>query len=262
MKEYLVKRECAVRYLDLPGEEPPLVFIHGLGCASSFEYPAVAAQPPLRGRRAILIDLLGAGYSDRPPDFGYTVEDHAAYLCEMLVSLGLNDIVLIGHSLGGAVAICLSGLLQDRLRQLILTESNLDPSISAAGSTSRKIAVQSFEEFIERGYARMLVSAKRKNPLWGATFAHWLPAAVWRISRSAARGGSPSWRRQLYDLPKPKAFLIGERTLPSDDAEALSENGVRVEIIPNAGHSMALENPLALAGTIALLLSEVTEQST
>ena len=260
MKEYHLTPECAVRYLDLPGENPPIVFVHGLGCASSFEYPAVATQPPLKRHRAILIDLLGAGYSDRPSDFGYAVEDHAAYLNEMLISLGLVDIILFGHSLGGAVAICLSGLLKARLRQLILTESNLDPSITAIGSTSRKIASQPFKKFIERGYGQMLSSAKRKNPLWGATFAHWLPAAVWRISCSAARGGSPSWRQQLYDLPKPKAFLIGERTPPSGDAETLRANGVRVEIIPNAGHAMALENTLALASTMARLISDVEEQ--
>ena len=80
------------------------------------------ADPALSGRRALLIDRLGAGYSDRPDDFGYSVEDHAAYLYEMLVALDLRDIVLFGHSLGGAVAICLAGLLKRRLRQLILTE--------------------------------------------------------------------------------------------------------------------------------------------
>ena len=258
MKEYRLKGcGCAVRYLEFPGNEPPIVFLHGLGCASSFEYPSVAAQPPLSGRRAILIDLLGAGYSDRPADFSYTVEDHAAYLNEMLVHLDLNDIILFGHSLGGAVAICLAGLLQGRLRQLILTESNLDPS--AEGATSRKIGSQTYENFLSRGYDRMLARAQQKNPLWSATFAHWLPAAAWRISRSAMRGGTPSWRRQLYDLHIPKSFLFGEHTLPSADVAALRENGVRVEIIPNAGHSMALENPLALAKTVASIIADVTE---
>lgn len=258
MKEYRLSRGGhAVRYLEFPGEEPPIVFLHGLGCASSFEYPAVAAQPPLRGRRAILIDLLGAGYSERPANFGYSVEDHAAYLNEMLVSLDLREIVLFGHSLGGAVAICLAVLLKDRLRQLILTESNLDPS--EEGATSRIIGSQPYEDFIARGYDRMLAHAKQQNPLWGATFAHWLPASAWRLSSSAVRGGTPSWREQLYGLPIPKSFLFGAHTLPSDDVETLRENGIRVEIIPDAGHSMALENPLALAETLASIIADVSD---
>ena len=253
MKQYLLKNSgYAVRYHELPGAEPRLVFLHGLGCASSFEYPAVMAQPALRGRGALLIDLLGAGYSDRPLDFGYTVEEHAAYLFEMLCALDLHDILLFGHSLGGAVAICLSHLLGDRLHSLILTESNLDPS--PVGATSRKIGSQSNEAFLNHGYTDLLSRARRKNPLWGATLAHWLPEAAWRISRSAMRGGSPSWRQQLYDLDKPKSYLIGERSLPGEDAEALRAHGVRVEIIPDAGHSMALENPSALAETIAKIL--------
>jgi pimeloyl-ACP methyl ester carboxylesterase len=255
MKQYLIKNSgYAVRYQALPGVEPPLVFLHGLGCASSFEYCAVMAQPALLGRRALLIDLLGAGYSDQPRDFGYTVEEHAAYLNDMLRSLDLQQIVLFGHSLGGAVAICLAGLLQERLFSLILTESNLDPSHGRA--VSHKIGTQSSEVFLSHGYTDLLTLAQKRNPLWGAALAHWLPQAVWRISRSAIQSGSPSWREQLYDLAKPKAYLFGERTLPSTDVDALREHGVRVEIIPNAGHSMALENPAALASTIAAIIHD------
>ena len=258
MKQYLLKNEgYAVRYHELPGAEPKLVFLHGLGCASSFEYPAVMAEPALRGRSALLVDLLGAGYSDKPAAFGYTVEEHAAYLNEMLCALDRNNVVLVGHSLGGAVAICLAGLLGDRLHSLILTESNLDPS--PAGATSRKIGSQSCEAFLSLGYASLLARAQRSNPLWGATLAHWLPEAVWRVSRSAMRGGSPSWRQQLYDLKKPKSYLFGVRSLPSEDVEVLRAHGVRVELIPDAGHSMALENPKALAETIAAIMQDDQE---
>lgn len=259
MKQFIVKTcKAAVRYLDLPGAEPAVVLIHGLGCASSFEYPVVMSQAPLQGRRAILIDLLGAGYSDKPLDFGYAVEEHAAYLNDLLHELKLEEIILFGHSLGGAVAICLAGLLGDRLRQLILTESNLDPSSGRA--LSRKIGTQSFDDFTSHGYIDLLTKAQKRNPLWGATFAHWLPEAAWRISCSAVRGGTPSWRQQLYDLKKPKAYLFGELSLPSPDVEALRANGVRVEIIPNAGHSMALENPAALAETIAKIITDCAEE--
>lgn len=258
MKQYVLKNiQSTVRYHELPGTGPKLVFLHGLGCASSFEYPAVMAEPALCGRGALLIDLLGAGYSDKPLTFGYTVEEHAAYLNEMLCALNLRDIVLFGHSLGGAVAICLAGLLGDRLHSLMLTESNLDPS--PVGATSRKIGSQSCEAFLSHGYADLLTRAQRSNPLWGATLAHWLPEAAWRISSSAMRGGSPSWRQQLYDLKKPKSYLFGVLSLPSEDVDALRTHGVRVELIPDAGHSMALDNPKALAETIAAILQDCQE---
>ena len=259
MKEYKLKNGgYALRYHDLPGEEPALVMLHGLGCASSFEYPAVVSQPSLRGRRAILIDLLGAGYSDKPRNFGYTVEDHAFYLNEMLTALNLNKIILFGHSLGGAVAIALAILLGDRLRQLILTESNLDPS--PPGVTSRKIASYTQQDFLDSGYESILMRARKHNPLWAATLSHWLPEAAWRISRSAVRGGTPDWRQSLYSLQKPRSFFIGAQSLPDASDPALTEHGIRVETIPLAGHSMALDNPAALAERIAAVIADTTEE--
>lgn len=259
MKQFLLKNGYAVRYHDLPGAEPPLVFLHGLGCASSFEYPAVMAQPALAGRRALLIDLLGAGYSDHPPDFDYSVESHANYLNEMLRSLELTDIVLFGHSLGGAVAICLAGLLREQLSGLILTESNLDRS--PAGAVSRKIGTQSLEAFQSEGYRDLLRRAQKRNPLWGATLQSWLPQAAHGISCSGMRGGSPSWRQQLYHLPFPRAYIFGEHSLPSSDVEELQSHGIRVEVIPYAGHSMGLENPKGLAETIAQIMADRPEES-
>jgi pimeloyl-ACP methyl ester carboxylesterase len=55
----------------------PLIFLHGLGCASSFEYPHVALADPLAENHCFLVDFFGSGYSDRPKGFGYRVEDHA-----------------------------------------------------------------------------------------------------------------------------------------------------------------------------------------
>ncbi len=254
MKQYRLKNGSAVRYQDLPGTQPPLVILHGLGCASSFEYPAVMSSPALCGRRALLIDLLGAGYSDKPLDFDYSVEAHAAYLNEMLRSLDLDNIILFGHSLGGAVAICLTGLLKERLSNLILSESNLDKS--PIGAVSRKIGSQSLEAFLASGYADLLARAQKRNPLWGATLASWLPQAAWGLSRAAVRGGSPSWRQQLYELDLPRTFIFGELSLPSEDVDVLQAHGIRVEIIPYAGHSMALENPNALAETIASVIQD------
>ncbi|WP_159440335.1 hypothetical protein [Vibrio quintilis] len=36
--------QSVLRYHDIPGEKQPVVFIHGIGCASSSDYPAVVAQ--------------------------------------------------------------------------------------------------------------------------------------------------------------------------------------------------------------------------
>ncbi|WP_024470675.1 alpha/beta fold hydrolase, partial [Treponema pedis] len=84
----------------------------------------------------ILPDLLGAGYSDKPVDFEYTVTAHAEYLKDFITELGIKKLIIFGHSLGGAVAIELASLCGSLAAQLILSESNLDASKKGAVSYS------------------------------------------------------------------------------------------------------------------------------
>src|SRR6266536_3165602 len=52
----------------LPGREPARVFLAGLGLAAAAGFAHVVAEPELSGRRSLLVDCLGFGFSDRPPD--------------------------------------------------------------------------------------------------------------------------------------------------------------------------------------------------
>jgi len=121
----LAGQNAMLRFLDVPGSGTPLVFIHGLGCASSCDYPQVIADPALTGRRSILVDLLGSAYSDRPERFGYRVEDHARIVVELIQSLE-QEVDLFGHSMGGAVAIVAATMAPREVRRLVLAEPNLD----------------------------------------------------------------------------------------------------------------------------------------
>lgn len=107
MQEYTIRNtNYKIRHNDFCGEGLPIIFIHGLGCASSFDYVEIASKKEFLRHRRILVDLLGAGYSDKPLDFIYEVKNHAKYLSEFLEDLRLEQVIVFGHSLGGAIAIC------------------------------------------------------------------------------------------------------------------------------------------------------------
>ena len=76
------------------------------------------------------------------------------------------------------------------------------------------------------------------------------PAAAYGLSKSGARGGKNSWRTMLYELPMKKGFIFGEWSLPDKDHEILNKQGIHIETVINAGHSMAWENPTGLAAAI------------
>lgn len=236
-------------YEDLAGKGAPLLFLHGMGCASSFDYPEVADAAPLRRRRRILVDLLGSGYSDRPSDFDYTVSAHARVVAELVRALNLPSVCLYGHSLSGAIAIVVARSLRDRVARLVLSEPNLDPG---GGFISRGVARQSATTYVRRGHAALIRdSLHRGQTDWARTLALSFPAAFHREAVSLVEGSRPSWRRMLAKLPMPRTVLYGERSLPDPDTRRLREIGVRVKIVPGAGHGMAQDNPAGLARAIA-----------
>lgn len=242
-----------LRVHDLPGSDPPIVFLHGLGCACSCDYPRVAADPALAGRRMLLVDLLGFGFSDHPDEFGYAVEDHAQSVSALLDDLGLTIVDVFGHSMGGAVAIVVAARNRERVRRLVVSEPNLDPG---GGPFSRPIAAQSEAEYVARGHAGDVRRALADGHcIWAATLRVASPLAVHRGAVSLVRGGSPSWRDLLETLPLPRTIVFGERSLPDPDAERLPRSGVAVRIVPDAGHSMAFENPSGLAQALRDALS-------
>jgi haloalkane dehalogenase len=250
MREYRCEAAGGwLRYHDLPGDDLPILFIHGLGCASSLDYPAVASAIPLASHRRLLVDLLGSGYSDKPGDFDYSVSSHASSLAGIVESLGIDACAVFGHSMGGAIAIELAQKLGHRAQALVIGEGNLD---AGGGTFSRKIAAFTELEYSTGGHARIIrESAIGGNRLWAMGLSSASPIAIHREARSLVAGGSPSWRETLYALACRRSFIFGERSLPDPDAETLADRDIRVLTVPEAGHSMAWENPGGLAAAIA-----------
>ncbi len=249
MKEYTIKNSVyKIRYHDFEGKGIPILFIHGLGCSGSYDYPNVAVQTELLHNRRIMIDLLGAGYSDKPIHFNYTISEHAKYLCDFIEDLEIEQFILFGHSIGGAVALALANLCEEKVVNIILSEANLD---SGGGLTSSAIAAFGINEFVKTGFDKIIEENKKfHNERWVASFSLWLPQAAYLLSRSAVDGQEPTWREILYSLKCPKTFIYGEKSLPDPDMQILIENNIHIEIIQNAGHSMAWENPRGLAVAI------------
>jgi pimeloyl-ACP methyl ester carboxylesterase len=254
MKSFKLEAEQAsILYHDMPGVGSPLIFVHGLGCASSCDYPRIASDPALTGRRMLLVDLLGAGFSDRPKDFGYSIDDHARTLAELVARLDLESVTLFGHSMGGSVAIAAARLFGDRVRHLILGEPNLDPG---GGFYSRRIAEMSEADYVARGHDDLVrVSRLEGNNIWAASLSISAPYAIHRGATSLVASSKPTWREQLYDLSMPRTVIFGEASLPDEDTKRLPQQGVNVDIVPKAGHSMAWDNPPGLAAALRRALS-------
>jgi pimeloyl-ACP methyl ester carboxylesterase len=244
---------ATIRFHDIPGPGRPLVLLHGLGCASSCDYPRVVADPELGRRRLVLVDLFGSGFSDRPAGFPYTVEAHAEVLAGLVRALGIGHLDIYGHSMGGSIAIVAASLLGDQVSRLVVSEPNLDPG---GGAGSRGIAAQPEEAYVARGHDELARQAAADGDhVWAGSIAVSYPIGMHRAATSLVRGGTRSWRELLYELPLKRTVIFGERSLPDPDTDVLPASGVGVDIVPRAGHSMMWENPEGLARAIERALS-------
>jgi len=106
-----------IHYVDR-GQGPPLVLIHGLGgSAANFE----AIIPLLAQRfRVVAPDLLGFGFSDRPPAGDYSHQAQARLLREFMERLGIVRASLLGHSLGGLLALRFAFFFPGQVHRLVL----------------------------------------------------------------------------------------------------------------------------------------------
>jgi pimeloyl-ACP methyl ester carboxylesterase len=241
--------DATLRFHDLPGTGRPIVFVHGLGCASSCDYPRVAAEPALAGRRFLLVDLLGSGFSDHPTRFSYSVDAHADIVARLVRGLEIEACDLFGHSMGGAIAIVTAARLEGTVSALVVAEPNLDPG---GGTFSRAIAARSEAGYVAAGHDQQVREAVSSgNLVWAGSMQRSSPLAIHREACSLVSGSAPSWREILYRLPMRRTVLFGEASLPDPDVDLLPGRGVATAVVPRAGHSMMWENPAGLARAIA-----------
>jgi pimeloyl-ACP methyl ester carboxylesterase len=255
---FLPEWDAFLRYHDLPGREPARVYLHGLGLASSATFPRVVVEPALAGHRSLLVDLLGFGYSDRPERFGYRLEDHAGTVAALLDRLALDRCALIGHSLGGSVAIALAATRPDLASCLVVAEPVLAPEDARA---SARIAAQAEEDFCRAGYDAFLADARAEAVAGDASMATFAgawhvaaPRAIYRTAASLARRPPPTLRELFLQLDIPRAYVYGEQTLrdPGEarHADLLARRGIQVLVVPDAGHFMPGENPAGFAAAL------------
>jgi len=244
----LASVEADLHYLELAGDDLPLVFVHGLGCASSVDYAEVAGDRALADRPRLLLDLLGSGKSDRPNNFSYTIAGHARTVVEFLDALELEQVDLFGHSMGGSIAIAAAESAPGRIRSLLASEPNLDPG---GGTFSRMVAGYSEADYVAFGQVEIAMRARQDgDSVWASTLEASASFAVHRSAVSLVAGSYPSWREILRSLPIPRTIIFGEKSLPDPDFEGLPQLGIQTLVVANAGHGMATENPAGLANAI------------
>lgn len=116
--EHTLVQDVDIAYIDSGGEGTPILLIHGLSSSMGFwEYQV---EELARTHRVLALDLPGYGASGRP-DAPYTPVWYADIVDAFLYAQGLDRAIIMGHSMGGQVAMELALRHPDRVERLVLS---------------------------------------------------------------------------------------------------------------------------------------------
>lgn len=263
-----------------PRDDPmPLVLVHGTS-ASLHTWEGWSAA--LRAqRRVITFDLPGFGltgpFSGRYASWGYSGDELARFVLELLDELKLQRCALGGNSLGGEVAWRVASLAPQRVQRLILVDAagyELQAQSVPIGFRLANVPLinRSFEWLLPRGLVEASVREVYGDP------AKVTPALVDRYFETTLREGNrralvqrfqaqaidlqavPSNVERLRALKMPTLLIWGERDrlIPPALGERFKRDiaGSRLVLVDGAGHVPQEEDPAASVAPVRLFLGE------
>ena len=259
-----------------------MVLLHGIGDSSvtwAHVMPALA-----RNHLVIAPDLLGHGHSDKPRA-DYSVAAYANGVRDLLGVLGISQASIIGHSLGGAVAMQFAYQFPERTERLVLVcPSAAGPEASAVLRLLSLPGAQALLHLLRLPTARwqvgMWVSALRgldtaigQDAEDLLRMADEIPDATGRAAFARTLRSVVDWRGQVITLldrcyltqGMPTQLIWGSRdaVLPIAQAHRAHEAmpGSRLEIFSGAGHFPFHTDPVRFVNTVEEFLGSTRPTS-
>ena len=122
---YVQVKESKMHYVD-EGEGDPILFLHG-NPTSSYLWRNIIPYATPHGR-AIAVDLIGMGKSDKP-DIDYRFVTHAEYLQAFIDALELSNITLVVHDWGSALGMDFARRNAERVKGIVFMEAIVAPAM-------------------------------------------------------------------------------------------------------------------------------------
>jgi pimeloyl-ACP methyl ester carboxylesterase len=253
------------------GDGEPLVLLHGLATTRLIWRRVLPLLED--GRRLLAVDVPGFGESP-PAGPGFELDSVAASIDDGLAAAGVGDYDLVGHSMGGALAVALAALRPERVRRLVLcAPAGLAPAPSWATRAVAPLAEQAIR--LRRAAAGLADPPWGRRLLlgWGVVDARVIAPADVRAMVGASRGASriapalervaaADLREALALLPAPVGAVWGEGDRVVSPARADVLRAVRpeapVELVRGAGHIAMMERPEAFAAALERVLARLS----
>jgi pimeloyl-ACP methyl ester carboxylesterase len=265
VSSYYVSQRLRLHFADWGNDDkPPLVLVHGgRDHARNWDWVARALRDDYH---VIAPDLRGHGDSEWARGGNYMIQEFVLDIAQLIKTLDLNPVTLVGHSLGGSVATQYTSVYPDRVRQLVNIEGLGPPPEMLKGRLGKPTwertaewieQVREFSSKVPKHYASIETAAQRMleaNSFLSPEQAHHL--TVHGVARN--EDGTFSWKfdnyvrlfyPQRYDMEEmramwgritcPTLLVYGEKSWfgdPSKDGRFGAFQNAELQPVPDAGH--------------------------
>lgn len=231
-----------IRYESHGNGYPALILVHGWSCDRS--YWAAQVEPLSRKFRVVTVDLAGHGESGMGRS-AWTIDSFGADVAAVADALDLESVVLVGHSMGGDVALQAARRLRGRVAGLIMVDTykklGAPRSDEAIDAMVEELAAE-FPTATEQFVRSMFPAGS--DPALVDRVALDMASAPREVSLDSLRSSflhAREVRRLIESLGVP-VIAINPDDAPTDRV-SMTEHGVEVRIMPGVGHFLMMEEP-------------------
>jgi 3-oxoadipate enol-lactonase len=250
---YIQLKDFSMAYTDA-GQGPPLLFVHGYPLSRGLWEPQIEALTDVV--RILAPDLRGFGDSQSVPG-PYSMELFADDLNAFLDALGIVEpVVICGLSMGGYVTFAFYRKYAHRVRGLVLTSTRAAPDSPEGMARRDQAAAEAIQEGVASVVDGMLPrlfapqTLKNRPDLVERASAIMASASLQGVVGALnAMKERPDSTPILGRIAVPTLVVHGaeDSIVPLEEARQMADAipGARIEVIPDAGHLLNLENPAA-----------------
>lgn len=245
-------------------DAPPLILVHG-GRDQKRSWDRVAGQLSA-AYRVIAPDLRGHGRSDWVSDGDYTIMDFVYDLRSLVEHLGMKTFTLVGHSLGGNIALRYAGLFPESIEKLVALEG-LGPSPRMLAERRAMPVTKRLQEWLEQRQKistrkpRVMADVATAQARMQAAFEHLPEDLIHHLTVTGLKqnaDGTVSWAYDPAGMGRSPADLTHEAVVelwgqiicptwlvygadswasnPAEDGRAKAFRNAEVSLIEQAGH--------------------------
>jgi pimeloyl-ACP methyl ester carboxylesterase len=253
----LTRDGITLRYLDTGTGDPPMLFIHGWCCNNTYWRDQVPHFS--KKRRVVAVDLRGHGESDKP-DEDYSIPAFVEDVAWLIGEMKLEKPVIVGHSMGGTIALNLVRKHPDLASAVVFVDSPIfplpGPTRVLLDQTLAALQTPAYQG-VAAGFVRMVLFNAESPPILVEEIVSGMSSAPQRVMHTSIASSLSDESMVPGTVPVPALFIRAATNIASEEQLRERYPGMGVITVPGTAHFVQMEQPAVTNNIISDFLDKL-----